>query len=296
MEIKIIILTTFISVFTMSALVQKINAQNIDVYVVGYVEKSDGNMEGKVWKNGKATNLYRTWKEGLVKRIPGEKKYAFNKHIFVDRDDVYIVNHEENSDGDNVAYVVKNDKKTYLTDGKNDAVANSVFIVGNDVYVAGEEDEIAVVWKNGVATKLTPDCEDCASSANFVFVIDNDVYVAGTDESEDEIAVVWKNGVATNLTDMKKSAGNANSVFVVGNDVYVAGTELLSAVVWKNGVATKLSKKMSEAHSVFVNGKDVYVAGTEDDAAIVWKNGVSTKLTNGKHSASARYVFVVKRE
>jgi hypothetical protein len=47
-----------------------------------------------------------------------------------------------------------------LTDGTNHAVANSVYVSGGDVYVAGYEynasvKSVAKMWKNGVATALT---------------------------------------------------------------------------------------------------------------------------------------------
>ncbi len=48
---------------------------------------------------------------------------------------------------------------TSLTNGSNHAKANSVYVSGTDVYVAGYESNgtksVAKVWKNGVATSLT---------------------------------------------------------------------------------------------------------------------------------------------
>src|SRR6185312_11603193 len=113
------------------------------------------------------------------------------------------------------------------------------------VYVAGYEvnssnNEVATLWKNGVATRLADGTH--GSVANAVFVKGTDIYVAG---SENGIAKVWKNGVATNLTD-GTSVPFIESVYVNGNDVYVAGSlsdkqvQGFTAILWKNGLATNL--------------------------------------------------------
>ena len=48
---------------------------------------------------------------------------------------------------------------TSLTNGTNNAGAESVYVSGTDVYVAGYENngtkDVAKVWKNGVGTSLT---------------------------------------------------------------------------------------------------------------------------------------------
>jgi len=96
---------------------------------------------------------------------------------------------------------------------------NSVTVVPvppSDVYVAGWEDngtnDVAKVWKNGVATSLTNGSND--AYANSVYVSGADVYVAGTeDNGTNDVAKVWKNGVATSLTNGTFRA-NASSVFV----------------------------------------------------------------------------------
>ena len=209
----------------------------------------------------------------------------------------------------NTAVVWKNGVATNLTNGTNPARANSVFVSGTDVYVAGYEYiagggfSIAKVWKNGVATDLSSAA--IYASANSVFVSGTDVYVAGT---VGFTAKVWKNGIATTLTDGINRA-SAGSVFVSGTDVYVAGQEQLGqfgaanyykvAKVWKNGVGINLTSgpRDADAGSVFVSGTDVYVAGRDQSggisqAAKVWKNGVATNLTDGTNAAQANAVFV----
>jgi len=129
--------------------------------------------------------------------------------------------------------------------------ARSVFVSGNDVYVAGYVfkgyNSIPTLWKNGVAQKLSE-----KGFAESVFVSGNDVYVAGS--LGDGEVVLWKNGVAQKFTEK----GMARSVFVADNDVYVAGWVDderyggMAAVLWKNGVRQNLTDRGGGAYSVFV--------------------------------------------
>jgi S-adenosylhomocysteine hydrolase len=75
----------------------------------------------------------------------------------------------------NVATLWKNGVAQNLANG---AVANSVFVSGNDVYVVGYEDggngSVAKLWKNGVAQNLTAIniyAMDNYAVANSVFVV-----------------------------------------------------------------------------------------------------------------------------
>ena len=191
------------------------------------------------------------------------------------------------SDNGNV-YVAGNTDSSYPTvflwkDGAEQnlgsGVANSVYVSGNDVYVAGYEGSNAVLWKNGARNTLG------AGRAFSVVVSGNDVYVAGYTGSYNYRAVVWKNSAANDL-----GAGIARSVFVSGNVVYAAGDNGASSspygILWENGVARNLS--MSSANSVFVSGYEVYVAGYEGSNAILYKNTTKQSLGAGV----ARSVFV----
>lgn len=181
--------------------------------------------------------------------------------------------------------------------------ANGIFASGPDVYVAGRDNNVATIWKNGVATGLSPlpvPPNYYQSSAYSVFVSGTDVYAAGFSESG--AATIWKNGIATLLTSNTNNA-RAHSVFVSGTDVYVAGfvTQIVNsnavfvATVWKNGNATYLSNGSADAmaNSVFVSGSDVYVVGKDGNVAKVWKNAVATSLSvSGSNKAVANSVFV----
>jgi hypothetical protein len=206
----------------------------------------------------------------------------------------------------------KNGVPIALTTNPDSSFANSVYVLGTDVYVAGGNGRKAIVWKNGVATNLTNGITSVEAFS--VFVSGTDVYVAGTEYSNNSagsIAKVWKNGIVTNLTNGTNRA-NANSVFVVGSDVYVAGSEYAATVggqigkVWKNGVATtNLLNGIfnTEAVSIFVAGNDVHVAGYFNDTLnggpanitkpVQWKNGIATNLSTGSIYGGAYSVFVL---
>jgi hypothetical protein len=221
--------------------------------------------------------------------------------------DVYVAGYEINGSGKNVAMYWKNGTVVKLTDGSRDAVANSIFVDGNDVYAAGYQDKagtilnIATYWKNGVAYSLsitgTGGNFDAAKS---IFISGTDVYAAGIEKntSGNAVAKYWKNGTPVNLTDGTRN-GDAQCVFVAGNDIYVAGSEDKSvtsgtdiAKYWKNGVAVPLTdgSTPASAMAILVIGTDVYVAGTVNDISgyakpVYWKNGNQISLSSGSQNA-----------
>ena len=130
-----------------------------------------------------------------------------------------------------VATLWKNGEAQRL--GKEEGKANSVFVSGGDVYVAGQEKnedgrDLATLWKNGVAKRLSGE----KSEATCVFVSGGDVYVAGNevtvegtyDEDEEDFnilyewsaAVLWKNGSVVWHYGYKVSGRQACCVFVPG--------------------------------------------------------------------------------
>ena len=297
-----------------------------DVYVAGY----EGNV-AMLWKNGLAQNLtdgtlvaraYSVFVSGKDVYVAGyiDKPYTefYETSIFTGMDTTILVCSAH-------ATVWKNGVAQNLTEGiAGYAEAHSIFVSGDDVYVAGYEGEsintVAMLWKNGVAQKLFD------GGANSVFVLGNDVYVAGAGintfeiEADNDViddyiegpriyrfpfAVLWKDGVAQKLVDEntvtvlshedldKVEISAANSVFVSGNDVYVTGYEGGRGesdrlyMLWKNGVAQKFADSSYwDSSSVFVLDNDVYTTGGRTTS--VWKNGVEQNLVVDETAISSR--------
>jgi len=221
---------------------------------------------------------------------------------------------------DGKAVLWKNGVAHYLTDGKRNAEALSVFVYRNNVYAVGYENSgqiggqiggdqtvyytVAKLWKNGVAQNLTDGTR--YAEAYSVFVAGGDVYVAGFENSGQmaklpswdvyyypSVAKLWKNGKSLELTDGTFNA-KALSVYVDGKDVYAVGFEerdgsglnRFVAKLWKNGNVINLSSSQglgSHASSVFVSDGDVYVAGSEGRDAIIWVNESAQKLTENTY-------------
>ncbi|WP_419032137.1 BACON domain-containing protein [Dysgonomonas gadei] len=212
--------------------------------------------------------------------------------------DVYVAGTE-----DGLACYWKNGEKVVLSNRVSEA--KSIFVAGNDVYVAGGDlgdgnNRNGGYWKNGQHVSLS-------GWAESIFVSGNDIYVAG---SSDNGACYWKNGVEIQL---EGNDSRANSVFVAGNDVYIAGGSsyvdesvsgefnyIQQACYWKNGKQVVLdeSEHCRAATSVFVSGNDVYVAGrgyNKDKKVNVvryWKNGHEVIVEEGDTDIGVTSLFV----
>ncbi|MDL2230744.1 hypothetical protein LJB87_03025, partial [Alistipes sp. OttesenSCG-928-L06] len=140
----------------------------------------------------------------------------------------------------------KNGVVTNLTDGTTSAFTESIFVDGDDIYVAGRINRVATLWKNGVAQALSNETNSAALS---VLVSQGDVYIAGYEGSYN--SVLWKNGEHIPLPDGR----TAKSVFVYDNDVYVTGNGMIgresTVLLWKNGVPTPIPGG-SDGYGVFV--------------------------------------------
>ncbi len=210
---------------------------------------------------------------------------------------VYVAGYENSGAGQKAVLWIDG-VATQLSELESNAA--SVFVSGDDVYVAGmvfNENymRIATLWKNGVAQPLS----DKTTITNSVFVSDDDVYIAGIEYAGRNVpyARFWENGTMSNINE--GSYSNARSVFVSDGDVYVAGDESTAngdsaATLWVNGEMQTLSTAYSFAYSVCVSDGDVYVAGYEYNAsnvpcAAIWKNGVIQQLNDGASGSSFAY-------
>lgn len=299
--------------------IPEISAQNADVYVAGTI-----NGKAVVWKNGIVNELqcetsryyyiianaiyvndndvyvigytysnggyYTLWKNGIANDFP---KGTYPKSICVSGNDVYIAGSMKIGAKYDAAVIWKNGEATYLTDGTGDALARSVSVVGNDVYVLGHDryfdginnnDKYIKVWKNNVVISTIK--SDIFPTS--MYVNGTDVYVTGGD-------CIWKNGIKTILGG-SDATYYTNSVFVANNTVYVAGHRTSGGItdqaqLWANGNAQHTPN--AAFYSVFVYDNDVYVAGIQKTASIwqpiVYKNGVITSLSN---EGEAEAIFV----
>lgn len=258
--------------------------ETTNVYIAGYEQNSNIN-QAKFWKNGTVTSL------------PTTEKPSIGQAVFVSGKDVFIVGQEAMSSATDANRQIKLWKNGVLaktiTDGTKDAVANDLYVAGNDVYITGIEfngtNNVAKVWKNGTPTNLTDGTKE--GVANAISVSGGNVYVAGSEfDGMNNVLKLWKNGVAQNLTSGVKSA-EANALFVANSDVYVAGEETGAAKFWKNGVATIVASKNARATGIYVSENIVYVVFEEYNATTkkwqgkLWKNGQIINITDGTQNA-----------
>jgi hypothetical protein len=256
-----------------------------DVYIVGYEGRN-----AMVWKNGEFL--------GYATGTDISDTYKANS-IFISGKDTYITGKRGNGGGilwkNGIPEVNSSGSDNYGLD------ARSVFVEGNDVYVAGGSS----VWKNGVEQRLSSDYSSI--NVNSVYVFRGNIYVVGGGDREFNPydgypAYLWENGIKQTLYwGSQYSGGSAHSVFVFGGDIYVTGdivdwcdycegSPYAYAVVWKNGIRQNLSNYAS-AQFVYVSGNDVYVAGIINNCATLWKNDVAQQLSNKESVANC--VFVV---
>jgi hypothetical protein len=233
------------------------------------------------------------WKNGVATQVTDGTKASVAYAIAVSGNDVYVGGIEYDANGDSYLKYWKNGIPTTLSMGPL-AEFGSMTVVGNDVYVCGNEIDntkhVAKYWKNGVETKLTDGTNH--ANAYAIAVSGNDVYVVGSDGVSG--TRLWKNGTAINLPGLR----GPYSIAVAGNDVYVGCNQLIGttevAVYWKNGQVVTLSDGTRDAllRSIAVdNNGVVHATGSEIDPVNVpvprysvgkyWNSkGVSVSLSN----------------
>ncbi len=210
-------------------------------------------------------------------------------------ENIYIVGRQLGSTRALAKYWVNGVAKT-LTDGNAGAVANSIFVTGNDIYVAGNDGDTLKFWKNGVATKLTDG--KMIAYASSLFVHNNDVYVVGAERDSITLEYrikYWKNGVGVDLT-AGSVASNPKSIIVTDNDIYImSGKGFL-----KNGTEYAITDggNWIALRSLAVSGNDVYVAGNSTDPlttkslAKYWKNGQPVTVST-VYNSEAKAILVI---
>jgi hypothetical protein len=192
------------------------------------------------------------------------------------------------------AVLWKNGTMQKLSEGNRRGMAFSVFVSGDDVYVAGTEFQpqgrkrAAVLWKNGMAQRLSKPSASFGT-ANSVYVADGDVYVVGFESrsgGSSPFSVLWKNGEAQYIS---------NGVSDVARSVI---DDTTSAHLWRNGRRIRINAGLTNAgaYSVFVVDGDNYVAGSSikngRTVATISKNGAERLISDGKHDVYVESIFV----
>ncbi len=205
--------------------------------------------------------------------------------------DVYVggVSGTATGPGEVVATYWKNGVMYKAIDTITYSYANSMGVLGNDVYLAGLRSTntggAATYWKNRVAVPLS----NVQSHADAVSISNGSVYIAGDvaipNNSNYLGLVCWKDGVLlTQITDGTTSAA-VSGMEVDGSDIYISGGYGPSTGgYWKNGVFDALQDGVTNSfiNAIAVSGNDVYLAGTTGPAynavPTYWKNGIAHPL------------------
>jgi hypothetical protein len=269
---------------------------DVDVYVAG----SD-SYGAKLWKNGTAISL----PSGVAAT-----------DMLIVGNDIYISGYGYTSNDTYVAKYWKNGVVKDLTDGSQNAFAQSILVKGNDIYVAGRERQansatyIAKYWKNGVAVNLSGVSEN--ASLNGLAIVGNDVYAIGmhNQDAQSPVACYWKNGQVTDLSTISTYA-ERQAIAVSGSDIYMMWSESYNdsgksqASYSKNfGPANKLNDDARDfqGYSISANGSDVYVTGTgvnPSNGVLLskyYKNGSPVVVTNNPNGDFATNLTVERTD
>lgn len=201
-----------LSTGTIAADVSNVNGMSVsgaDVYVAGTILKNTGGYAVAIWKNG------------VIFQVSSGSSDFLCTGLFVSGTDVYVTANEDDGTNPGKPRLWKNGTPVTLSyPAANGAVANCVFVNGNDVYVGGyvvnasTGEWNARYWKNGSLVSL-PDGPK-SSVVKSMYVDGNDVYAAGVEEdaARKRIARLWKNSTASTLSEPADARSEALAVFV----------------------------------------------------------------------------------
>ncbi len=238
-----------------------------------------------------STDTYKTTAE--ITTFCGEKlTYSSNfSHLVLlgSVKDIYICGY----DGNRAVYW-KNGEAVYLSDGKYPAKANTIKIIGNDIYVGGFENNgtinVARYWKNGIANDFKNSKNGSIISMDFNGV---DLYsVAYFDDG-----LLW---VYINNNVLYGGGFVPRKILYYGTakyDIYLAGH--INDGINSNGYYTKLdanftgikNSKISFYNDIDIVGSDIYLTGSSNNISAYWKNGNAIILSNSSPSQGKAMVL-----
>ena len=264
-----------------------------DIYVVG----TDKYEDAVYWKNGIITLL-------------GSGTNAVANDIWITQNgDVHVVGSINSK-----ATYWKNGTETILT-GTNSSSgnANSIFIKGNSIYIAGSETEnsfeTAVYWKDGNKIVLPVGTDAFYSNASSIYVDDNEgVLIAGAIRKATSVSytagVYWKKNLLIEPGNSTKDT-KIREITVVDDVLYMAGMEIIeaypeskrNALYWRDNIKFVLeNSEKAEAYTIAIMDNDVYTAGYETDSngkpqARYWENNIKVYLSD---NISYAYDILIK--
>jgi hypothetical protein len=101
------------------------------------------------------------WKNGEFQILPGSGKYGDSvERVFVSDGDVYVIGNKWEGGPNNAPILWKNGEYQELAHGTAAARAESLFVLGGNVYIAGTQydatEAIPTLWINGEPIDLRP--------------------------------------------------------------------------------------------------------------------------------------------
>jgi len=212
---------------------------------------------------------------------------------------IYVVGHYVNTGGIKIATLWENGIATKISDSKKDSSAYAITVSGSDIYIAGENDGVGTVWKNGVAAGSYTNYSVSLTAVRRIAVVGSDVYISGKD-------YLLKNGISQPLSVNGNNTTNIIALTADSSDVYLlfkmnnpSGNPQDYYYLWKNGTITyhtlppindslyiSSSVRGTVANAMTVVSSNIYIAGRElrDDLVRnggVWKNLVGTRYARG---------------
>lgn len=210
--------------------------------------------------------------------------YSAADGLFICEDDVYIAGSIcEGTSMTDCPTLWKNGIPQSIGEIGNFNNASSVFVDGDDIYAAINENDIGYLWKNGDKIDIHAD------DVNSLFVYEGKVYVAG---KMNDKPTLWIDGHPKYLA---TTSGSAEKIYVYNGDVYVTGYfgSILgnsSAFLWKNGNLYELADS-GEAYDIIFNNGKMYIAGVMNNYATLWIDGDPVILENEKSTAYSVAIF-----
>lgn len=260
---------------------------------------NSGNNSSRVIVSGYLNESPSIWYGASLKTL--EEGDGIARALAKSGNDIYACG-DDNTSFPRLACYWKNNVKTLIA---SNAVANSIFVENQNVYVAGViNDTLPFVSVNGIVEplQLPSNTFYYDQDAYDILVNNGDVIVVGSVEIR---AAAWFNNVLTYLSP-PSSSGQASAVTIGPNGVYICGyyfdptLPAFKACYWLNGSQFDISDGSNScyAYDIAVSGNDVYICGAARDGsapelrAVVWKNGTMQSLTGGQTEARARSISI----